>query len=242
MMSRQLSPCGAVQPHLEAFADGELRGDALRRVSQHLDSCGICVAVVDDVRGVGDALRAAHASDEDLADLAGLADGVVSRVRAEDRESWRGKFERATDDLHWVLVGAGSIAAAFFTAMSVSIVMQSSVEQRADSLAAILNTMTVSPPLLGRATVVPASIVGPGGSDDVEFVNLTEVNRAGHVMSLQPLSLDSELSASDAQLLVNQLRRLRFTQQTEQRNMTDPDARRFIWLYSATEVRPKKVL
>ena len=59
----------------------------------------------------------------------------------------------------------------------------------------------------------------------------------GHVMSLQPLPLGNDVSAPDAQPLVNQLRGLRFTQQTERTNMTDPDARLFVWLYTATEVR-----
>lgn len=238
-MSRNTSQCVAVQSHLEAFADGELRGDVLRRVSQHLEECGVCSAFVEGVQSLGAALRGGQALEADLPDLSGLADGVVSRVRAEDRESWRGKFERATDDLHWVLVGAGSIAAAFFTAMSVSVVMQSSVEQRADSLAAVLNSMALSPPQLGVATIVPDSvapdsIVGANGEGDVELANLTEVNRAGHVTSLQLLS--NEISASDAQPVVNQLRGLRFTQQTE-RTLTDPDARIFVWLYTATEVR-----
>lgn len=239
-MSPSLS-CIAVRPYLESFADGELRGDLLRRVSAHIEACAACGGVVDGVRDLGGLLRGGRSVDADLPDLAGLADGIVSRIRAEERESWRGKFERATDDLHWVLVGAGSIAAAFCSVLLVSVVMHASVEQRTDSLAAMLNTMSVAPPVLGQATVVPANIVGSGGSDDVEFANLTEVNRAGHVMSLEPLSLGNEISASDAQLLVNQLRGLRFTQQTG-RSMTDPDARRFIWLYSATEVRPKKVL
>ena len=241
-MSSTLNPCLTVRPYLEAFADGELRGDLLRRVSHHVEACVMCGDVVESVRDLGSLLR--EKPEAELSDLAGLADGVVSRIRAEAHESWRGTLERATDDLHWVLVGAGSIASAFLTVLVVSVVMQSSVEQRADSLAAMLKTMTVSPPSLGGATIVPSSLVGsagPGAADDVEFVNLTEVNRAGHVMSLLPVPNKNEISASDAQVLVNQLRGLRFTQQTG-RSMTDPDARQFIWLYSATEVRAKKVL
>ena len=244
-MNAQPLSCLAVQPHLEAFADGELRGDVLRRVSQHLETCGVCESIVDAVRGVGNALRGRELHEADFADIAGLADGVVSRIRAEDRESWRGKLDRATDDLHWVLVGAGSIAAAFLTVMSVSIVMHSSVEQRADSLAAVLNNMTVQPPQLGRATIVPASIVpdsivGAHGEDDVEFANLTEVNRAGHVTSLQPLPLGNEINATDAQSLVNQLSGLRFAK-AEGSSLTDPDARQFVWLYTATEVRGTEI-
>jgi hypothetical protein len=234
--------CLAVQPHLEAFADGELRGDMLRRVSLHLETCDACGAVVAGVQGIGDVLRGRQLHDADFADLAGLADGVVSRVRAEDRESWRGKLDRATDDLHWVLVGAGSVASAFLTALVVTVVMHSSVEQRADSLAAVLNTMTVQPPQLGGTTIVPASVapaslVRGHGEEDVEFANLPEVNRAGLVTNLQPLPLGKAVNVREAQLLGNQLRGLRFSQQAERNSFTDPDARQVVWLYTATKVR-----
>lgn len=238
-MNRQRSACVAVQPHLEAFADGELRGDALRRVSQHIEVCEHCSAWVDGVQGLGESLRGVVPADPDPTVLAGLADGVVSRIRAEEHESWRGMFQRATDDFHWVVVGAGSIGAAFLTALSVSVVMNSSVEQRADSLASVLNT-AASPPQLRAVTIMPASlapdsIVGANGEDDVEFANLAEVNRAGHVMSLRPVRFVNDMSPSDAQPVVNQLRGLRFAQ--PERSSLDPDARQFVWLHTATEVR-----
>lgn len=239
-MNRELNTCLAVQPHLEAFVDGELRGDVLRRVSEHVEDCRDCRAFADSVESVGSVLRGGLSADADLEELAGLADGVVSRIRAEERESWRGKFERATDDLHWVVVGAGSVAAAFLTALSVSVVMYSSVEQRADSLASVLNTAG-SPPQIVFTTIMPASlapdsIVGANGEDDVEFANLAEVNPEGHVMSLQRVPLISnDISASDAQPVVNQLRGVRFAQ--PERTSLDPDSRQFIWLHTATEVR-----
>ncbi len=242
-MNRQRSLCVAVQPHLEAFADGELRGDALRRAAQHIESCEHCSALVEGIHGLGESLRGVVPADPDPTVLAGLADGVVSRIRAEEHESWRGTFQRATDDFHWVVVGAGSIGAAFLTALSVSVVMYSSVEQRADSLASVLNT-AASPPQLRAVTIMPASlapdsIVGANGEDDVEFANLAEVNRAGHVMSLQPVRFVNDLSPSDAQPVVNQLRGLRFAQ--PERSSLDPDARQFVWLHTATEVRGREM-
>lgn len=242
-MMNQTVACGWVQPHLEAFADGELRGDVLRRVSQHVEACGSCSDLVDSVHSIGETLRISQPQEPAPTVLAGLADGVVSRVRAEERESWRGKFERATDDLHWVVVGAGSVAAAFLTALSVTVVMYSSVEQRSDSLASVLNT-AAAPPQLGGVTIMPASlapdsIVGVNGGDDVEFANLAEVNRAGHVMNLQHVPLGNDLSESDAQPVVNQLRSLRFAQ--PERTSLDPDARQFVWLHIATEVRGREM-
>lgn len=227
--------CRPFAPHLEAFADGELRGDLLRRVSAHLETCAFCRASLEDVTSLGLSLRCGL-EDADVPDLSGFADGVVSRVRAEDRESWRGKLERATDDMHWVLVGSGSVAAAFLTILTVSLVLHTSVVQRDDSLAAMLMSMRVPVPELGQATVLPASFDEPVQTPDdgVQFV--TKVNNQGHVVSLVPLPGDT-MTDAEAQQLVNQLRGLKFSRQIDPGNMTDPDARRFIWLFSTTEVR-----
>lgn len=239
MNARVMTACLGVRPHLESFADGELRGDLLRRVSRHVESCHECATVIDAVQSLGETLRGGATVGADLADLAGLADGVVSRIRAEEHESWRGKLDRATDDLHWVLVGAGSLTAAFLSVLLVSVVMQSSVEQRGDSLAAVLNT-TIAPPQIGRATVVsgnmaPDSIVSASGEDDVEFANLAEINQAGHVMSLQRLPMGGEMSVSEEQPIANQMRSMRFA--PAERTTLDPDSRQIVWLHTATEVR-----
>lgn len=239
MNARALTACLGVRPHLESFADGELRGDLLRHVSRHVEDCVTCAGLVESVRGLGELLRENQTTEAELPDLAGLADGVVSRVRAEEHESWRGKLERATDDLHWVLVGAGSLTAAFLSVLLVSVVMQSSVEQRGDSLAAVLNT-TIAPPQIGRATIVsgtmaPDSIVSASGQDDVEFANLAEINRAGHVTSLQRLPIGDEMNVSEEQPITNQMRSMRFA--PAERTTLDPDSRQIVWLHTATEVR-----
>lgn len=223
--------CAAVRTHLNAFADGELRGNTLRVVSQHVESCDDCASAISEINELGAWLRDGVGLETEPPDLTGLADGVVSRVRAEDHESWRALFERATDDLHWVIVGVGSVAAAFISALIVSAVVQSGVGTRADSLAAILNTLATAPPALGRATVVPASF-GASAADNSMFVSLAEVNDDGHVMRLDALSaLDSE----DAAILA-QMRRMRFEEQLDRR-MTDP-SRRFVWVVSSTQVGP----
>lgn len=221
-----------VRTHLNAFADGELRGDVLRTVSTHLENCEACADEIVEIGSLGELLRSGVALETEPPDLAGLADGVVSRVRAEEHESWRGMISRATDDLHWVLVGVGSVAAAFVSALIVSAVVQSGVGQRSDSLAALLNTLATAPPELGNGVMGPASLAVLS-TDDVQLASLAEVNDDGHVLSLELLS---SLDPADAALLMGELRRMRFQQQD--RRMTDPEGRRFVWLFSATEVRP----
>lgn len=231
-MGRLNGSCASMRTHLNAFADGELRGDLLRSVSHHVESCDDCSARVLEIGDLGNLLRDGVTFESEPPDLAGLADGVVSRIRAEDHESWRGVFERATDDLHWVLVGVGSVAAAFISALLVSVVVQSGVGQRGDSLAAMLNTLAATPPEdIGRTRTMSSDLAALG-IDDVQLASLAEVS--DHVRSLKLLS---NLDERDVRILVTELRRAKFGQQQDRR-MRDP-AGRVVILFSATEVRGK---
>lgn len=233
-LTRGLSTCASVKTHLHAFADGELRGDTLRAVSHHIDGCESCADRITEIKDLGGLLRRSAAVEVETPDLAGLADGVVSRIRAEEHESWRGLIGRATDDLHWVLVGVGSVAAAFVSALVVSFVVQSGVGQRGDSLAAMLNTLATEPPTLGR----PTNSLGDLAAltlDDQMLTSLAEVNDDGHVSHIRMLS---SLDDRDAAILLAQTRRMRFVQHLDRR-MTDPTGRQVVLLFSATEVRGK---
>ena len=230
-MIREHGACAWVRGHLNAFADGELRGETLRTVSRHVEECESCASRVLEIGDLGNLLRVAVTGERDFPDLAGLADGIVSRVRAEDHESWRGVMERATDDLHWVMVGVGSVAAAFVSALVVSVVVQSGVGQRGDSLAALLNSLATSPPEISRARTISGDFAVLG-IDDVQLASRAEAD--DHVRSLKLLS---NLDERDVEILVGE-RRMKFVQQQDRR-MTDPAGRQIVLLYSSTEVRAK---
>ncbi len=231
-MRGALNACTGVLPHLHAFADGELRGEMLRSVATHLEHCASCADRVLEIGSLGDVLRT-HAQVDPPADLAGLADGVVSRIRAEDHESWRALFERATDDLHWVMVGVGSVAASFVSALVVSVVIQSGVSQRSDSVAALLNTLAMeAPPALGYEPI--SDSFGGAATNGVQLASLAEVNDDGHLMSLQPLGGIDKIDAA----ILSEMRRMRFQHQRQlERRITDRDGHQFIWLFSKTDVR-----
>jgi predicted anti-sigma-YlaC factor YlaD len=233
-VSRTFGSCAAVCGHLNAFADGELRGDLLREVSSHLESCVSCASSVDEITQLGSLLRDAVNSQAETPDLAGLADGVVSRIRAEEHESWRGILERATGDLHWALVGVGAVVAAFISVLIVSGVVQSGVGRRGDSLAAMLNTLAATPPpALGRSTDDLAAL----GIDNLTLASLAEVNDAGHVAYLHVLS---GMNEREAAIILTEVRRMKFAEQPDQdRRMTDPTGRQVVLLFSTTQVRGK---
>ncbi len=231
-MSRTFGSCAAVRGYLNAFADGELRGDVLRGVSHHVEACEACSEAVVGIGELGNLLRHGLSMPTESPDLAGLADGVVSRIRAEDHESWHGIFERATDDLHWVVVGVGSVVAAFISTLVVSLVVQSSVGQRGDSLAALLNTLATSPRDISRAQMTTGDFAALG-VDDVQLASRAEVN--DHLRSWQLLK---DLDEPDVEILVAELRRVKFEQQHDRR-MSKGGGHQVVILFSTTEVRGK---
>jgi Putative zinc-finger len=133
--------CEALRHHLSAFVDGELAGGDMLRVAEHLAVCRECAREADDIRGLGDELRDA-ASQMAPAQLAGLADGVVSRARAEEAQSLRAILARAIEDWHWAVVGLGSIAATSATLLFVSMLLTfGPAPPSPESLAALMNNL-----------------------------------------------------------------------------------------------------
>src|SRR5262245_21091579 len=115
--------CLTLRRHLASFVDGELRGAKVLQVLRHLEYCTHCTTEVEVLRGLGDRLRAEAPDDPDPRIFAGLAGTIISRTRAEDAASWLSFFQRAREDWHWLLVGAGSVAATFVSTMVMSVLL-----------------------------------------------------------------------------------------------------------------------
>jgi hypothetical protein len=127
----------SVHRDLAAFVDGELRGAAVLDVLQHLERCSDCAAEVASLRAIGDGIRATLPVESVPAELDGLASTIISRTRAESAESWPGIIRRAQEDWHWVIVGAGAIAATFVSTLVLSAILAFGPKpDRADSISA----------------------------------------------------------------------------------------------------------
>jgi hypothetical protein len=127
---------------LGAFVDGELSGAERLRVSRHLATCEGCAAYVRELETVGGSLREAAEATAAAIELDGLAGGVISRVRAERDQSWRGFVERLLDDWHYVIVGTGAVTAAFVSIALVSLMLEFGPQpEREDSLAALISNL-----------------------------------------------------------------------------------------------------
>jgi len=137
--------CDLIRDDLDAFSDGELRGEELRRVSEHVNSCRYCTDELHARAAVGESVRGALGMSP-VAVPAGLASGVVARVRAESALSWRAMLNRALEDWHWAIVGGGAVSATFASALfcSALLVFGTAVPQ-ADSLSALGTRLLESP-------------------------------------------------------------------------------------------------
>jgi anti-sigma factor RsiW len=148
---------------LAEFVDGELNGADRLMVVEHLRDCPSCSAEVEDLREVGDRLR--QQAPMPVEPLAGLAGGVVARVRAERALSWRGMLDRAVDGWHWMLVGSSALGAAAATTVLVAALLHFGPEpSREDSIAGLMTTPPVSVLSSGEGALYISSANGDTAS------------------------------------------------------------------------------
>jgi hypothetical protein len=172
--------CDAIRDDLEAFADGELSGAWRQRVGEHLEVCERCTARVSEITDLGEVLRAVPTFDPP-ADIDGIADRVISRVRAESAQSWRRLFDRAGDGWHWAAVGLGSVSSTFLVTSFLSALLSfGPAPERADSLSALINNLGSSPGIL----FVYATPGGQGGDSMLMQVDNGEPQAARSTAAL----------------------------------------------------------
>lgn len=130
--------CRTIQKRLGAFVDGELSGGDRLAVTRHLRECVACDREADELRDLGAMLRA-EAPSADASAVRGLAAGVVSRLVAEQSQSWRTRLRIGFEDWHWVMIGTGSVVGtAACTLLVASVLLFGPRPQRAGSLASLL--------------------------------------------------------------------------------------------------------
>lgn len=247
-----LNACTAIRERLSAFRDGELPVSEHFAVGQHLDHCDACRRELDDIDDVGALLRA-HMSEvaaivADEPDRRGLAGAVVSRVFAEQEQSWPVRVREAFDDMHLVWAGLCATAAVVVCAgVAAALVLLAPAAERADSLRAMVTTMGlpgtdleplplapgVEAPRVSADTVLPlmlASDLTRSTEQDVEVAFSAVVTRDGRVEQTQ------QLEGAPNQRLVQSLEdAARFHPASR---AGSPVAVSLVWLVSHTTVRP----
>ena len=136
-----LLTCAAVRRRLPTFHDDELPiADAIA-VETHVKGCTGCAQELHGLRDLRQVLRAAAAPGP-ADDWTGLQPGVISRMRAEEQQSWTASAGRLFDDLHLVWIGLASTAATFLCGAIVLGMLHFAAPERDDSLAAVITVVS----------------------------------------------------------------------------------------------------
>lgn len=245
-----LLTCAAVRRRLQAFHDRELPVAEQIAIESHLHDCPPCTRDLREVQQVGDLLRLAAAPGP-ADDWTGLQPGVISRMRAEEHESWPARTARAFDDLHLVWIAVASTAATFVCAASVLSMLHFASPERGDSLAAMITVMAapsgsdLNPARLDRYIRVPS--VPENGvvyatlenrivdERDLMVAMSAVVTREGKLSGLSVLNKAAH-DGTDVTDLVNALSESRL--EPAQYGDT-PVAVNLVWLLAQTTVKPK---
>ena len=250
-----LLTCAAVRRRLQAFYDRELPVRGLIAIESHLHDCPPCARDLTEIRDVGDALRLAAAPGP-ADDWTGLQPGVISRMRAEEHESWAARTARAFDDLHLVWIALASTAATFICAATVLSMLHYASPERGDSLAAMISVISapseatrgagsdlnparldrfVRAPSVPEHGVVYATLQNTLVDDhDLMLAMSAVVTKEGRVSGLS--LLNDEQDASDAMEIVNALSDSRLE---PAQYGGSPVAVNLVWLVAHTTVKPK---
>jgi hypothetical protein len=101
--------CRLIRRQLSAFHDGELPVGEQVAVEVHLRGCSACAAEAREMDALGTCVRSGAVSNGVEPEFwEGLPSIVVSRMKAEDAESFSGRTGRLFEDLHlvWAALGA----------------------------------------------------------------------------------------------------------------------------------------
>ena len=144
-----VSQCETTRDKLSAYRDGELAVADHIDVVQHLRHCTPCRVEQEAFENLGVLLRRRST---DLSTVVGeyprrhgLTDAVVSRVLAEEAQSWPTRVRRAFDDLHLVWAGLCATGAVVVcAALAAALVLLAPAAERGDSLRAMLAMLALS--------------------------------------------------------------------------------------------------
>jgi hypothetical protein len=244
-----LLSCAAVRRRLPAFYDRELPIKELIAVETHVGGCPPCGRELRDLQMIGSALRF-EAAPAPADDWTGLQPGVISRMRAEQNESWAARVARMFDDLHLVWIGMASTTASFVCAATVlSMVHFAPHARREDSLAAMIAVAAapygsdVNPfrfdnriqvPTVPDSGYVYEALENRASRADGQVAFAASVSREGRVSGLEVLGHASDLQKMDDLLLGLRRGRLEPAQFEGA-----PVAANLVWLIANTTVRGK---
>jgi hypothetical protein len=243
--------CEVVREMLPGFVDGELVIQDQVAVESHLRWCRTCAAHVEDIRVIGDSIRLGgvnRPSDGESRELATLQAAVLSRVRAEQEQSFTFQVRSLFDDLHLFWAGLGATTAVLVCLFGTMSVLHAASDERPDSLKGVLQSLANpgsdrNPLRLdGRIIQVPRALDDSpaleSGEDEAVFALAAVITREGRIANYEVLVKERENAGTawDVTSLLDRVARSRFAP-AEQGVARAPVAVNMVWLLARTTVK-----
>ena len=243
-----LLTCTAVRLRLPAFHDRELPVAEQIAVESHVADCPPCTSELRGLRLVGDAVRRASAP-APADDWTGLQSGVMSRMRAEEHESWPARAGRMFDDLHLVWIGLAAMVATFLCGAVALSALHFASPDRDDSLRSMIAVISapagsdlnpiradqfLQVPSVPGQGAIEAMLAQPVSHEELVLALSAVVTREGRVSSISVLT--SERSSQELSPILSVLARGRLE---PGRLGTSPVAVNLVWLLAHTTVKAK---
>ena len=227
-----LLTCSAVRRRLPAFHDRELPVPELIEIEAHVADCAPCMHELRALQGVAAAMRlvSAPAPPEDWT---GLEPGVISRMRAEEHESWTAWTRRLFDDMHLIWIGVAAAVATFFCGAVALSALHFASPDRSDSLASVIQVISVQVPSVPGEGPIEAMLAQPVSRDELVLALSAFVTREGRVERLSVLN--SVRPPSEISPILEVLSEGRLE---PGRMGNSPVAVNLVWLVAHTSVRP----
>ena len=243
-----LLTCAAVRRRLACFHDRELPVRELIAIEAHVGECPPCARELAVLKRLGDGLRLA-AAPSPADDWAGLAPGVIGRMRAEASESISARARRLFEDMHLVWIGLASTTATFLCGAFVAGMLHFAPAERRDSMAGVIAVMAapsgsdlnparldgrIRVPSLPENGVVSATLASKLSDDDLVLALSAVVTREGRVSGLYVLTNDHDRrQVTDILDAISQARLL------PAQSGDTPVAVNLVWLLAHTTVKGK---
>jgi hypothetical protein len=236
--------CASTGRRLQAYHDGELSVSDQIDVDAHLEWCEQCAANLEEMRLLRSALRGALPGRQALV-LEGstnLPAAVVSRLRAEETQSWSGRMRAMFDDMHMVYAGLGAGTATVVCVMILLSMMRFANSERSpgsNQNPVVVDARTMMPRPLDQVLMTASDKDG----DEGVFTLSAVVTREGRVVNLELHGQDGATLSADSsearalESLLGLVAKARF----EPAKVSGlPVAVNMVWMVAHTTVRAAK--
>jgi hypothetical protein len=237
--------CTATRRRLDAYHDEELSITDQIAVSAHLEWCDRCAASYAELRLMGAMLRAAAPGRHVLPpeEDGVLAASVVSRLRAEDTQSFGARVRAMFDDMHLVYAGIGAAAATAVCAIIMLSMMRFANNERPGSNR---NPVVVDARML-MPRPLDATFFAPEGTkpgEDAVFTLSGVVTLEGRLINLELHQADGEspvvAGSSEAKAVEHLMDSVSNARFEPARVAGLPVAVNIVWMVAHTTVRASK--